>query len=383
MENEAKKLLIKYSKGHCTPKEISLIESWYLADELDYNTSNLTMAELDRAKNSVWRNLPVHQTYKTKPVKIWTGYIRFAAAAVIVLSVSVGLYFATQKTIKEEITKTANTPILPGGKKASLTLANGISIVLNDIQNGKIADQTGTSIFKAANGEIVYHTEANQNRKVEFNQLSIPRGGYYLLTLADGTKIWLNAESSLKYPTHFVGSERVVELTGEGYFEVAHRKNQPFKVVTNKQTIEVLGTRFNINAYDNEKVTTTTLLEGSINITYSLANDKKKDLANVILKPGQQAKIKNGEISVKEVNMEDAVSWVNNSFVFNDEELGSIMRQLSRWYDIDVVCTKEVEKLAFFGKISRRNSIKDIIKIIEKTKDVNFKIEGRRVTVMH
>ncbi len=373
----AKKLLIKYREGECTPEEIAVIESWYL--DFDDEENAITLEELDNAKDNIWTSLPVHESVNPKQFKLWSGTMRIAVAAMILLSVSVGLFLANRKTGGEEITAIVNSNIVPGGKKALLTLANGKSIILSDAQNGKLADQTGTSVFKTANGEIVYNAENDNASKVEYNQLSIPRGGYYVLTLADGTKVWLNSESSLKYPTDFIGTERIVELTGEGYFEVAHRKNQPFKVITNKQTVEVLGTHFNINAYDNEKVTTTTLLEGSVQIQKT--NQPKNQ--PTILKPGQQALLKNGELLVSEADVEASIAWVNNYFIFNKEELGSIMRQLSRWYDVDVICPPDLEEKAFFGNISRSKNIKDVINIIEKTKDVHFKIEGRRITVMH
>lgn len=379
--DEAKKLLTNYREGECTPEEEAIIESWYL----DFNDEekSITLEELDQAKNNVWESLPVHESVKTKQFKLWPSFTRIAAAAVILLSVSVGLYFATRKTDHNNVTAVVSTNnILPGGKKAILTLANGKSLVLSEALNGKLADQTGTSIVKTANGEIVYNAENNNATKVEYNQLSIPRGGYYVLTLVDGTKVWLNSESSLKYPTDFIGNERVVELTGEGYFEVASRKNQPFKVITSKQTVEVLGTHFNINAYDNESVTKTTLLEGSVKVASS-QNKKQFGTSEAILKPGQQALLKNDVFRVIEADTEGAVAWRNNYFMFNKEELGSIMRQLSRWYDVEVICPQDLEDKAFIGTISRSKSIKEVINIMEKTKDVHFKIEGRRITVMH
>lgn len=372
MNNEAKDLLTKYSEGQCTPEEIALIESWYVDHPLAESSDTLTLEELDEAKAKIWATLPVHQ-----PVKLWPKYIRFAAAAIILLSVSLGIYFASQKKVSDDVTALITNPIVPGGKKALLTLANGKSLVLSNAQNGKLADQTGASVFKTANGEIVYNADDNhQTTEAEYNQLTIPRGGYYSLTLADGTKVWLNSESSLKYPTDFLGNDRTVELTGEGYFEVAPRKNQPFKVVTAQQTVEVMGTHFNVNAYANEKVTTTTLLEGSVKVSV-LSGAKAKTL-----KPNQQASLFNGYITVNEVNTEEAIAWVNNKFIFNNEELGSIMRQIARWYDVDVVCAPELEKMAFFGNISRSKGIKEVIKIMQKTEDLNFKIEGRRITVM-
>ncbi|SFG92007.1 FecR family protein [Pedobacter insulae] len=385
MDNiDAKNLLIKYREGACTPEEITLIESWYLNDKEE--DIAITIAELDEAKDHIWATLPVHDSLKAKQVRLWLGlprrYIRIAAAAIIVLSASVGLYFSKQKTNKEDVVAAVNNNIVPGGKKALLTLANGQSIVLGDARNGKLADQANSSVFKTANGELVYNAENRQEASVVYNLLTIPRGGYYILTLADGTKVWLNAESSLKYPTSFIGSERVVELVGEGYFEVAKRKDQPFKVVTSQQTVEVLGTHFNVNAYADEKVTATTLLEGSVKVSLS-SRAKLNELNTAILKPHQQAVLKNGNIVISPVNAEEAVAWVNNNFNFNKEDLGSIMRKISRWYDVEVVCPDDLEQMEFIGTVSRTKNIKDVINIIEQTNAVHLKVEGRRITVMH
>lgn len=376
--NEAKELLKKYSEGKCTEAEIAILETWYLID--DHEPLSLSIEELDAAKAEIWQALPVHEKLKQPKTKYWIGMpinfnsIAAAAIATICLSFSLYFYLNEHKTVQ----KTAKTEavILPGTQKAVLTLADGSSIALNNASNGTLANQSGTNVVKTNDGQLIYQ-DNNVNtapKDIHFNSLSVPRGGYYILTLVDGTKVWLNSESTLKYPTAFASNERVVELTGEGYFEVAHRSNQPFKVITNKQTVEVLGTHFNINAYPNENSIATTLVQGSVKV--SIGENSK------IIVPGQQANVVNNNITVKKVNIDNVTAWVDNTFIFEDEELGSIMRKVERWYDIDVVCPQNLAKMRFNGIISRDKNIKQVLRIMDLTESVHFKFEGRRVTVM-
>jgi ferric-dicitrate binding protein FerR (iron transport regulator) len=204
--------------------------------------------------------------------------------------------------------------------------------------------------------------------------------GTYQLTLSDGSKVWLNAATSMRYPENFAGNERKVELLyGEAYFEVAHDAKMPFKVMGAGQTIEDIGTQFNINAYENESDIKTTLLEGGIKVY--------NNNGSAILTPGQQAKVKNGMprskiIVISAANTEEAVAWKNGYFRFNNEKIGSIMRQLSRWYNIDVSYEGKITDEGFYGRISRYKNISDVLKMLEDTRSVHFKVEGRRVTVI-
>lgn len=366
----AKALLEKYKQGLCNEDELSILESWYMAEPLA--ETNFSVEELNERKNKIWETLPVHQYSKTK--KLWPTY-QIAAAAILLICTSFGLYFFLGRNQQAMPVDQEIATILPGGKKAILKLADGTSISLNDANNGKIVDQAGASVVKTANGELTYNPNAEGTNQVQINTLIIPKGGYYTLTLADGTKVWLNSASSLKYPTAFVGNERIVELTGEGYFEVAHNANQPFKVVTDRQTVQVLGTHFNINTYDDEPTIATTLLQGSVKVTANNAPAK-------FLKPGQQANLGSNSFTVKEVDAADEIAWTTNSFLFNDEDLGSIMRKISRWYDVEVVCSDKLANLTFSGSISRSKNIHQVLKIMQLTETIHFKFEGRRITVM-
>ncbi|WP_316765222.1 FecR family protein [Pedobacter frigiditerrae] len=366
----AKELLKKYKEGNCTETELALLESWYLTS--DNEKIDLSIEQLNAAKSQVWTILPIHQREK-KNVKLWPKLASIASAAVVLICLSFSLYFYLNKHNNPAKKTQAVAKILPGGKKATLTLANGVSISLNEANIGKIGDQGGSSIFKTEDGQLTYNT-SKAAATSQINLLTIPNGGYYNLTLEDGTKVWLNSASSLKYPTIFNGNERIVELTGEGYFEVAHNASKPFKVIANNQTVQVLGTHFNINAYHDENSIATTLVEGSVRVS-------TKNAANVLI-PGQQANVIGDLIKVKAVNVDDETAWIHNEFVFNNEDMGSIMRKISRWYDVEVQCPSDLSRMVFTGSVSRSKNIKQVLRIMELTESVHFNFQGRRITVM-
>jgi transmembrane sensor len=225
---------------------------------------------------------------------------------------------------------------------------------------------------------IGQNTKDDMPTKTVYNTIETPKGGQYRIDLPDGTMVWLNAGSSLRYPNRFAGQERKVALTGEAYFEVAKNKQMPFRVVSGKQVVEVLGTHFNINAYTDEASVKTTLLEGSVNVLLQETHQSE------LLNPGQQAVVKyNGSsIVVQPVKVEEAVAWKNGYFMFVDADLESIMRQLARWYDVEVAYEGNLGSLKFGGMVSRSKSIAQTLRILELTGNVRFKVAGRRVTVM-
>lgn len=369
---EAKALLAKYKEGNCSEEEIALLESWYLdyKDEM----SDLSPEELTAAKAKVWADLPVHQR-EVKTIRLWP---RIAAAASIILCVAVGFWFL-KMNVKPLTSKEMAAKILPGGNKAILTLADGSEISLTDMANGKLASQQGMMITKNKDGQLEYRMDPAAGvvvGELRFNTISTPVGGQYQVILPDGTKVWLNAGSSLKYPTAFAGQERKVILKGEGYFEVTHDQSRPFRVQSNDQTVEVLGTHFNISAYENDGDVKTTLITGKVQVK-TQHND-----ASVILKPGEQSILENNALKIAEVMTEDVIAWKNNSFVFNNEKLGSIMRKIARWYDVEVICPPDLAESVFVGSGSRDKSLDWTLGKLELTGTVHFKVEGRRVTVM-
>ncbi len=387
MEKEQFLILIdKYINGEATDGEKLLIEAYYarLSGEWDVDTAEIKNEKAIR--ETLFKQISAEiktsndTLVKIRPAKrqlIW--WYSAAALLLIVFSIAIILYKA--KTAIEPRAIDYAALISPGGNKAILTLANGKKIILDSISNGAIAEQNGIQIKKKSNGTLEYIQLAaspsdNQIQNIS-NTIQTPRGGQYKIILEDGTIVWLNAASSLRYPLHFNGSERRVELSGEGYFEVAHLKTKPFIVVTSKQEVEVLGTHFNINAYSDEDEVKTTLLEGSVKV--KALRDKTQ---SKYLKPGEQSVLNNSNWQVKQVDAAGQVDWKNGRFIFKDEELKSVMRKLSRWYDIEVDYTGPVENLNFSGRISRSKTLKDVLRILMRTNDVNFKVNERRVTVM-
>lgn len=307
-----------------------------------------------------------------------------AAAAVLLMMLAAGLIFFKSEHLPSLKTVVAykKQDILPGGNKAILTLPNGQRVVLTDSTINQLANQTGSTIIKAANGLLIYKANSSagnsgdETEAATFNTISTPRGGQYQVILPDGTHVWLNAASSLKFPAAFKGKKRLVELTGEAYFEVAKNKQMPFMVHAENQEVEVLGTHFNINSYSDELATKTTLLEGSVKVIVQ-GNQK-------VLTPGEQAQISKGTkaIKVTPVSIEEAIAWKNGYFVFNDEKLESIMHRVSRWYDVDYQFTGNQGSLSFLGVIERSKNISSLLKVLESTGNVHFKIEGRKIIVM-
>ena len=388
MENKrAEELLDKYLKGNCTPDEITIVESWYLK-VTEEPEELLAEPDYNGLEQSIWATIQQENNPPKKLKMQWA----WAAAAVILLALGFGLYQyrAISSPGTQNFDHLTQNDIKPGGNKAYLTLANGTKISLDDIQNGQIAEQGGVSITKTANGQLVY-TAKNASTPLnsaipQFNSIETPRGGQYQVNLPDGTKVWLNAGSSLRYPTAFASKGREVVLNGEAYFEVAKRTNKgervPFLVKTATQIVEVLGTHFNVNSYENESTTKTTLIEGSVKVKPTAMPDHKNELAK-ILKPGEQSLLKGTSVKVAEVDTEEALAWKEGFFMFDNENLQSIMRKVSRWYDVEVEFQdKSALTKDFSGTVSRFANVSQVLKKIELTGSVHFKIEGRRIVVM-
>lgn len=315
--------------------------------------------------------------YAGKRFALWK---KIMAAASILLVSGIGLYFYNRHAAGTESPKTEFVnDVKPGKDQAVLTLANGKRIILNTSINGEIAEQSGIRIKKTADGQLIYTLSDSGNssgigKDVAFNTIETPKGGQYQINLPDGTRVWLNAASSLKYPVRFEGKERKVTLQGEGYFEVAKDKNKPFKVNSGNQELEVLGTHFNINSYADETSSKTTLLEGAVRLSPSGGQ-------GLILSPGQQAVVASGRMKVDRVDLDEVMAWKNGNFVFNDEELEQIMRKISRWYDVEVSYQRKPADLTFTGVVSRSRNISAVLNALDKTGKVHFKVEGKKVTV--
>lgn len=309
--------------------------------------------------------IPVRRAYR------W----RYVAAAVVVLGLGAMGYFYLQRSptpsaiVHHNILK---QDVPPGGNKAMLTLADGSTVAL-DSASGRVMQQGNTSI-RLQNGRLQYDVNG-AGAAASFNTLATPRGGQYQLVLPDGSKVWLNAASRLKYPTAFVGKERVVELEGQGYFEIAKKAGQPFKVRVHNLEVLALGTSFDIMAYDDERTMNATLLDGAVKVSVN----KEATL----LQPGQQAAVIRGAdaIAVNKVNTDQVIAWKNGYFSFVDADIHTIMRQLSRWYDVEVSYADGMPQGLFSGEIGKGLTLAQALQTLEQAR-VHFKIEHDRHIVI-
>lgn len=374
-------LIDKYIAGKATAQEQSLLEEYY--KRLSNDTSSTLTAEQEQALQQLMLQnirLKMNEEIAATPVRRIAYFTRYiAAAAVILVVLSIGAYFYLKPTRPTAAQLSAvKSDVAPGSNKAVLTLANGSQITLNGAQNGNLAQQGATTVHKAGSGLISYlmgdHTDQQteaENKTPEYNTITTPRGGEYKVILPDGTQVWLNAASSIRFPVAFSGNERNVETTGEVYFEVTKDKHKPFTVTTGKQTITVLGTHFNVMAYPEEAHIVTTLLEGSVQITNGTTTK--------FLKPRQQA-ISGEDIIVTDANVDEAVDWKNGITSFSDADIKTIMRMASRWYDVDVEYQEQPSARLFTGSISRKSNLSELLRILTLT-HIRFTLEGKRLIV--
>lgn len=392
-EKDTTGLLKRYHDGNVTAHEKAVVEQWYLNNHAVNEMAD--HVDLESAQQKSLKAL-MNQISPSKTLKL--GY-KIAAAASIILALGTGIYFFKINPRKPSVLSSfqganSKNDISPGTNGATLTLADGRKIKLSAADNGRLANEAGISITKTADGQLIYRVEPSSTPQktmvggneaaYSFNTLSTSNGERYQVVLPDQTKVWLNASSSIKYPYSFAGSkDRHVTLIGEAYFEVAKMKT-PFLVSTKNQTIEVLGTHFNINSYENEPTTKTTLLEGSVRVSLPLApRGGISSTTTALLKPGQQSIKANDNIKVVYADTEQETAWKNGQFYFKNEPLQAVMRQISRWYNVEVVYHKEVsDQVILGGWISRSKKLSAVLNLIELTGQAHFKIEGRRVTVM-
>lgn len=397
MDYTIKNLFLKYINDRCSPEELeevfALIKSgthqveWEaaIAEDAEYvlstdRQSDLTSAEIDRIYREIHNNLVPAGNLRVlhRPRRRLRLWFTVSTAAILIVVSGMYIFFLRKDRLKPASVYTAD--LRPGGNKAFLTLSNGKKISLTDAANGNIAAQAGIKITKTADGQIIYASEKGTpvSGPTQYNTIETPKGGQYQVRLPDGTSVWLNAASAIKYPVNFRGSrERRVQLYGEAYFEVAKDKAHPFVVETDKQEVRVLGTHFNIHGYKDESVICTTLLEGSIK-TSNLSSGHWR-----ILSPGQQSTILkgNGEVGVSNVNTDNIISWKNGYFIFDNQDIASIMKVISRWYDVNVEYESIDRDEKFGGTFSRSSDLADILKVLKILGNVDFKVEGRTIIV--
>ncbi len=387
-DKEIKDLAFKFFQREITQEEEEILHQWY--EEKDIPKDRYIVQTEDESKDDMSKRLfasiEVKKDCENPPVTIrrlskknWISVI----AASLLLFVSIGsIYFYFHKPIEEPIhyTKLLKGDVGPGGNNAILELADGSIINLDSAAIGELGSIGSLRINKQDNGLVSIEVASSYNNAVaEKNTIRTPAGGQYQVKLPDGTRIWLNASSSITF-SNVLKEYREVELSGEAYFEVAkfqaiNNKSIPFFVINKNQRIEVLGTHFNVYDYPGETIETT-LLEGSVRI-HSLESSNSR-----VLKPGQQSKVANGAIEIKEADLESSLSWKNGDFIFNNEEISRIMKKLERWYDVEVEYSSTFVPRKFSGAVSRSKNLSEVLKIMEFTGNITFKIEGRRVTVM-
>ncbi len=383
------RLLDKYIAGEASKEEEQRLLNFYGS----FKSSNMeaNIPEMESLKVKIFDNISQKITFVEEPAQSSSVYYikSFSIAAMILVSLSVGLYFYSNRiSIQNEqfVELNVKNDILPGNNKAVLTLADGSKISLDDAANGLLASQGNIAITKTDNGEIVYENNSglkNQGLASESvtNTIQTPKGGKFQVRLPDGSKVWLNSASTLRYPTVFTGNERKVILNGEAYFEIASNKKVPFRVISNGQIVEVLGTHFNINSYDDEDFTKTTLLEGSVRVILKSPSDvlgKTK-----MLKPGEQSltNLKNSGIKIENADTEKAIAWKNGYFKFKNTPIKEIMREVERWYDVELVYEGEIPTDEFTGFISNDVNISAVLEILEQSGGVKFSVKGKKIKV--
>lgn len=386
-------LIGKYLANSLSEDELRTLEEWINASDnnRDLFTEMTDQQQLtghlqqyyaydsDRISRKISEAIPAFGPDPVVPMRpvLFMKKWGWAAAAIILLAGG-SYYWASRE---EKVTQLASThiDIQPGSQGAVLTLADGSQVVLDSMNSGVIASQKGAAVV-LSDGELVYNPTAAKSPEQEYNIMTTPKGRQFQVTLPDGTRAWLNAASSIRYPTAFTTNERRVEVTGEVYFEVAKNANKPFFVnVGNKAAIEVLGTSFNVNAYDNEQAVRATLLDGSVRVAVPSAGGN----SGLVLKPGQQAMVKDTKVSLAEKeDLDKVMAWKNGLFNFDGADLEEVMRQLERWYNIEVVYENGIPHTRFIGEMSRQIALTDLLEILKRT-EVDFRVEGRKLIVLN
>jgi transmembrane sensor len=382
----------KYINNLCNPQELQELLSYFQRSEIDHDIALLIQSELSKTESSYQslpqvksiierldQNLqlivnptPVKRMARLRIISYWS-----AAASIVLLSV-VLYYTNTRLNLFTTYASVYKNDVLPGGDKAYLTLSNGEKIELDSTSKGTLASLPGIRIVKTTGGQLRYEISGDNSTAPEgYNTIATPKSGKYEVILPDGSKVFLNSASSIRFQTNFdKGVKRMVELHGEAYFEVSHRDGQPFQVRSGTQLLTVLGTHFNINAYSDEQAIKTTLFKGSVIIDYPDGKMAK-------LRPGQQSYINQNQLIIDQVDTVEVSDWKRGEINLKEESFKATMRKIARWYDVEVIFADNAPNdLKLGGLVSREKNLNTVLKVLELTGEVHFKVEGRRVTVM-
>jgi transmembrane sensor len=390
-------LIVKHLQGTLTPAEEAELTAWINADETNklifdqvtdatfVREAMLKIRTYDRQR--IWERVRAQMQMTPEadiiPMRRTSPWKKLAVAASIIGAIAFAGYWLMKDKTTDNGPQTTvvqtNDVKAPDKNRAQIKLADGRIVYLDSAGNGELVNANGVVVKKTEDGKIVYEKAdgSSTTLTVSYNTLSNPRGSKVIdMTLSDGSRVWLNAGSSLTYPVAFIGKERKVSITGEAYFEIAHDKTKPFTVSKGEMKVEVLGTHFNVNAYDDEENIKVTLLEGSVKVSSVVSRQSS------VLKPGQQAiaAVDGGLRTVDGIDLETVMSWKNGRFIFKSADIESIMREVARWYDVEIVYEEKVNQ-KFNGKIPRSMSAMNVFKVLEETGGVHFKIEGKKVVV--
>ncbi|WP_205512393.1 FecR family protein [Longitalea arenae] len=390
---EVGNLILKYNQGEITEEEKTILDNWINASEGNQQLfATLTNNDALQAKlNQLHEIEGTREAAKDRvkemlfpgalvtPIKraAYSSWKTVAAAVVVTAVVGTGAWFLLNKEKPQQMAVVQPTAhasqqdIAPGSYKAQLILDDGSAIVLDSANAGKLAQQGNMQVV-SRDGQLVYQQGTASEKKVLYNTLKTARGQMYPVKLSDGSAVWLNSSSSIRFPVAFIEQERRVEITGEAYFEIAHNDRKPFTVRVNGVDVQVVGTVFNINSYADESSLRTTLLKGAVKV--------KQGDQQVLIKPGEQAEVKEEKISVKKADVEHEVAWKHGIFDFKNDNLSTIMRQISRWYDIDVVYEGTVPDKRISGGIYRNSNLSEVLKILEGL-NVKFEISGKKLVI--
>lgn len=389
------KLLQRYLQNDLNDSEIERLADWVNSQDADHEIKAL-LGESWNAFETDQRIPDVHakamleniltKAKQARPRKtsgvvknIFWKRVAVAASVMLVTLIAANYFFTKNKGVETTVQTPANQDVkAPETNRAMITLASGQQIYLDSVGNGTMAMQGNVQIVKLANGQIGYQpASSNSTAEIIYNTLTNPRGSKVVnMVLSDGSKVWLNAGSSLTFPVAFPNSERNVSITGEAYFEIVHDASKPFIVAKKDVSVHVLGTHFNVNSYDDEDAVKVTLLEGKVNV---VAGGNSK-----IIRPGQQAQVAlfgNENIMVNQVDVEQVMAWKNGLFSFDEVGLREVMKQLERWYDVSVEYQGNIANLKFGGDIERSLSLSQVLEVLENS-GVHFKIEGRKIIVL-
>jgi transmembrane sensor len=379
-------LLDKYMAGEATLEEEQQLLNFYGS----FNKTSKPGAIDPDLENKMLERLMENVSMTAVSPKKNTAYMwrKLSVAAAFLLVSTIAIYFYYNSKVEDPagqfVEINVQNDIAPGANKAILTLADGAMISLDDAANGFVASQGNISITKTDEGQIVYKRrntgEINSFNAGAINTIQTPKGGRYKISLPDGSKVWLNSASMLRYPTAFTGTERKVSLKGEAYFEIA-KKEIPFRVESNNQIVEVLGTQFNINSYEDEDFIKTTLLEGSVRVILNTPQSSQPNME--LLKPGEQSltNAHQAGIRVENTDTEKAVAWKNGYFKFKNTPIRDIMREIERWYDVELIYENNIPNDEFTGFVSNDVKISGVLKILEQSGGIKFTVLGRKIKI--